>query len=81
MQLLIFVLFAPLRKSSNLLNLSLTICLLCNHMPRFRILCFVQQQLNLSAGRVKPVFPFGWWAQMDFLLFGASHQVATPFNP
>ena len=25
--------------------------------------------------------PFGWWAQMDFLLFGASHQVANPFNP
>ena len=22
-----------------------------------------------------------WWAQMDFLLFGASHQVAIPFNP
>ena len=35
----------------------------------------------LSAGCVHPCYPFGWWAQMDFWLFGASHQVATPFNP
>ena len=82
MQLLIFSIFT--------LCVNLPICLMCidhtlasqSYAPHLRILCFLQQQLDsCQLGVLHPSYPFGWWAQMDVWLFGATHQVTTPFNP
>ena len=45
------------------------------------IFYLLQQQLEFWAP-IEPRFPPQrvWWAQMDFLLFGAMHQVAGPLS-
>ena len=66
MQLLMFSIFT--------LCVNLPICSMCidhtlasqSYAPHFRILYFLQQQLDsCQLGVVHPCYPFGWWAQMD----------------
>ena len=66
MQLLMFSIFT--------LCVNLPICSMCidhtlasqSYAPHFRILYFLQQQLDsCQLDVVHPCYPFGWWAQMD----------------